>query len=52
VQAANPPPSSRHWKLEPPSVDENVKEESAELVGLAGLESIVVFGAVRSIVHV
>ncbi len=40
----------RHWKVEPPSLEEKLKVAPAELVGFAGDESIVVCGAVRSIV--
>src|SRR6186997_1514016 len=46
------PPSTRHSKLEPPSVELNVKLGVVLLDGSAGLESMVVLGAVRSTVHV
>jgi hypothetical protein len=52
VHAPQEPPSSRHWKLEPPSLALNVKSASAELVGSPGFESIVVCGAVVSTVNV
>ncbi len=42
----------RHWKVEPPSLDEKLKVAPVALVGFAGEESIVVCGAVRSIVKV
>jgi hypothetical protein len=50
VQAPQAPPSIRHSKLEPPSSALNVKLALVEAVGFAGLESIVVCGATRSIV--
>ena len=40
----------RHSKVEPPSVELNVKVALVEAVGFAGFESIVVCGAARSIV--
>jgi hypothetical protein len=50
--ADQPPPSTRHSKLEPGSVALKANAGVASFDGSAGLESIVVFGAVRSIVHV
>jgi hypothetical protein len=41
-----------HWKVEPPSVEENVKAAFAELDGFDGFESMVVFGATVSTDHV
>ena len=52
VQAPQAPPSIRHSKVELPSLEEKVKPAEVELVWLAGLESIVVCGAARSIVKV
>ena len=52
VQDVQLPPSTRHSKLEPPSEELNVKLGVVLLDGSAGLESIVVFGAVRSTVQV
>ncbi|HEY8793039.1 MAG TPA: hypothetical protein VIL96_09165, partial [Gaiellaceae bacterium] len=46
------PPSSRHSKVDPPSVELKVNVGVAFPDGLAGLESIVVSGGVRSIVQV
>ena len=46
------PPSTRHSKVEPGSVALNEKVGVASFDGSAGLESIVVFGAVRSIIQV
>jgi hypothetical protein len=46
------PPSIRHSKVEPLSDELNVKVGVVLPDGFDGLESIVVFGAVRSIVHV
>ena len=51
-QAANAPPSSLHWKVEPVSLDVKLKLGVVELEGFEGLAVMVVFGAVRSIVHV
>ena len=51
-QAANAAPSSEHWKLEPASEEENSKVGPVLFDGFAGLTSIVVFGAVLSIVTV
>ena len=42
----------RHWNVEPPSVELNVKVADAEPDGFVGFVSIVVFGGVRSIVKV
>ena len=52
VQDVQLPPSMRHSKLEPASVELNVKLGVVLLDGSAGLESMVVFGAVRSTVQV
>ena len=52
VQAVQLPPSVRHSKVEPPSEELNVKVGLVLPEGLAGLESMVVFGAVRSTVQV
>ena len=52
VQDVQLPPSTRHSKLEPPSVELNVKLGVVSLDGSAGLEPMVVFGAVRSTVQV
>jgi hypothetical protein len=52
VQAPKPPPSSLHWKVDPPSSAENVKVASALVDGSLGLESIVVSGGVESYVNV
>ena len=46
------PPSMRHSKVEPPSEELKPKSGVVSLDGSAGLESIVVFGAVRSTVQV
>ena len=42
----------RHWKVELPSLEEKLKVAPVALVGFVGFESIVVCGAVRSIVKV
>ena len=52
VQEVQPPPSTRHSKLEPPSEELNAKVGVVFPDGLEGLESIVVFGGVRSTVQV
>ena len=52
VQAPQTPPSMRHSNVEPPSLEEKSKLAPVEAVGSAGLESIVVCGAARSIVNV
>ena len=52
VQEVQLPPSMRHSKVEPVSFELNVKLGVVLLDGSAGLELIVVFGAVRSTVHV
>ena len=52
VQDVQLPPSTRHSKLEPPSEELKPKSGVVLLDGLDGLESIVVFGAVRSTVQV
>ena len=46
------PPSRRHSKVEPASVELNVKFGVVLLDGSAGVEPMVVFGAVRSTVQV
>jgi len=46
------PPSTRHSKVEPLSEELKVKTGVVLPEGLAGLESMVVFGAVRSTVQV
>ena len=46
------PPSRRHSKVEPASVELKVKLGVVFVEGSAGFESIVVFGAVRSTVQV
>ena len=52
VQAVQLPPSMRHSKLEPVSEELKLKLGVVLLDGSDGLESIVVFGAVRSTVQV
>ena len=52
LQEDQPPPSSWHSNVEPPSVDENVKLGPVTFDGSAGDESIEVFGAALSIVKV
>jgi hypothetical protein len=52
VQDAQLPPSIRHSKVEPDSLELNANDGVVLFDGLEGLESIVVFGAVRSTVHV
>jgi hypothetical protein len=47
VQDVQLPPSTRHSKLEPPSVELKGKLGVVSFDGSAGLESMVVFGAVR-----
>jgi len=51
-QVVQPPPSMRHSKVEPDSLE--LKERSGVVLfdGSVGEESMVVFGAVRSTVHV
>src|SRR6185295_14195020 len=49
-QAAKEPPSSRHWKVTPPSLALKSKVAPVALVGSAGAESIDVTGRVRSTV--
>jgi hypothetical protein len=51
-QEVQPPPSTWHSKLEPVSLELKLKLGVVLLDGSAGLESIVVFGAVRSTLHV
>ena len=46
------PPSTRHSKVEPLSLELKEKLGVVSFEGSAGLESIVVFGAVRSTVQV
>jgi hypothetical protein len=48
VQDDQPPPSTRHWKLEPDSVELKVNVGVALFDGLDGLESRLVSGAVLS----
>jgi hypothetical protein len=52
VHGAYALPSKRHAKVEPGSLAENVKVALVALVGLAGLESIVVCGAAVSTTQV
>ena len=52
MQDANEPPSSRHSKDEPPSVEVKLKSALEALLGSAGLAVIDVSGAVVSTVHV
>jgi hypothetical protein len=52
VQPVQLPPSTRHSKVEPPSLEWNVNVGVASLSSAGGAESIVVFGGVRSIVQV
>ena len=52
LQDVQLPPSTRHSNVEPGSVALKANEGVASFDGFAGPESIVVFGAVRSIVHV
>src|SRR3954469_24910904 len=52
VQALQLPPSTRHSNVEPASDEWNVNAGVAVLSSAGGAESIVVSGAVRSIVHV
>jgi len=48
VQAAKAAPSSEHWKVEGLSLDVKPKLALVELLGLVGLELIVVSGGVVS----
>ena len=52
AQAPQAPPSRRHSKVEPPSLELKVKVAAFDPLGFVGLESIVVCGAARSIVNV
>src|SRR5207302_1366472 len=52
VQELQPPPSTRHSKLGPGSEELKPKLGVASLDGLEGLASMVVWGGVRSTVHV
>ena len=52
AQDDQPPPSSWHSNVEPPSLAVKVKSGPAELLGSLGCAVIVVFGAVVSIVQV
>ena len=52
AQAPQAPPSSRHSKVEPPSLAENSKLGASSLDGSAGTSSKDVFGAAVSTVHV
>ena len=51
-RSVQPPPSSWHSNVEPPSLELNEKSALAELLGSFGCAVIVVFGAAVSIVHV
>jgi hypothetical protein len=51
-QVLQPPPSMRHSKVDPPSVEVKEKAALAELVGSAGCAVIDVFGIVLSTVTV
>jgi hypothetical protein len=51
VQAVKAAPSSEHWKLEPASLEENVKLALVLLVTAGGPESIAVCGALESTVQ-
>ena len=51
-QAVQLPPSTRHSKLEPLSFELNEKLGVVLPDGSDGFESMVVFGAVRSTIHV
>jgi hypothetical protein len=52
VHALHPPPSSRHSKVEPGSLELKVNVGVASLDGLPGLVSIVVFGGPTSMIQV
>src|SRR5204863_9610939 len=52
VQGLQLPASTRHSKVEPGSLELNANVGVASLSSAGGAESIVVFGAVRSTVHV
>ncbi len=52
VHGAQRPPSTRHSKVDPPSLEWKVKVGVASLSSAGGAESIVVSGAVRSTTHV
>ncbi len=52
MHAPHEPPSSRHSKVEPPSVEENEKLGPVTFEGLFGCAVIVVFGAALSTVKV
>jgi len=51
-QVVQPPPSIRHSNVDPGSVELKEKLGVVSLEGSAGVELIVVFGAVRSTVQV
>jgi hypothetical protein len=51
VHAEKTPPSSEHWKVEPDSLALNVNVALALVTVPLGPESMVVWGAVRSIVQ-
>ena len=51
MHAPQAPPSSRHSKVEEPSLEVNEKVAPVAFVGFDGLPVIVVFGAVVSTVH-
>ena len=52
VHPLHAPPSSRHSKVEPGSLELKVNVGVASLDGLPGLVSIVVFGGPMSMIHV
>ena len=52
VHGVQLPPSRRHSKVEPPSLELRLKLGVVLLDGSVGLEPMVVFGAVRSTVQV
>src|SRR5947207_1256593 len=52
VQELQLPPSTRHSNVEPGSLPLKLNDGVVSFDGSAGVESMVVFGAVRSIVHV
>jgi hypothetical protein len=52
VQGANGTLSKLHWKVLPAMLAVNVNVAVVLLVAVPGFDVIVVFGAVRSIVHV
>ena len=52
MQLVHAPPSSRHSKVDPVSVEVKLKLALVEFVGLVGVAVIVVSGAARSTVQV